>query len=89
MPTDLTEPIYEAAVTWCGASSTGQRIRLVGVTASNFREREQLALFGEEDPRRRQAAAAFDRSGASTAKADDRATAGACRRCPSRSSGTR
>ena len=35
----------------------GQRIRLVGVTASNFRDREQLALFGAaEDPKRHQAA---------------------------------
>jgi hypothetical protein len=33
----------------------------VGVTASNFRDREQLALFGEDDPRRRQAAEALDR----------------------------
>ena len=39
----------------------GQRIRLVGVTASNFRDREQLALFGEDDPRRRQTAEALDR----------------------------
>jgi hypothetical protein len=40
----------------------GQRIRLVGVTASNFRDREQLALFdAQEDPRRVAAAAAFDK----------------------------
>ena len=39
----------------------GQRIRLVGVTASNFRDREQLALFGAaEDPKRHQAAEAMD-----------------------------
>ena len=39
----------------------GQRIRLVGVTASNFRDREQLALFGDDDPRRHQTAEAVDR----------------------------
>ena len=33
----------------------------MGVTASNFRDREQLALFGEDDPRRRQTAEALDR----------------------------
>jgi hypothetical protein len=33
----------------------------VGVTASNFRDREQLALFGAaEDPKRHQAAEAMD-----------------------------
>ena len=57
-PTDLAEPIYEAAVGLLRRELRGQRIRLVGVTASNFRDREQLALFGEDDPRRRQAAEA-------------------------------
>ena len=60
-PADLTEPIYEAAVTLLRRELHGQRIRLVGVTASNFRDREQLALFGDEDPRRHQTAEAFDR----------------------------
>jgi DNA polymerase-4 len=60
-PADLTEPIYEAAVELLRRELHGQRIRLVGVTASNFREREQLALFGGSDePRRHQAAAAMD-----------------------------
>ena len=61
IPADLTEPIYEAAVGLLRRELHGQRIRLVGVTASNFRDREQLALFGEDDPRRRQAAEALDR----------------------------
>ncbi len=61
VPSDLTEPIYEAALTLLRRELHGQRIRLVGVTASNFRDREQLALFGDEDPRRRQAAEALDR----------------------------
>jgi DNA polymerase-4 len=47
VPADLTEPIYEAALVLLRSELHGQRIRLVGVTASNFREREQLSLFGE------------------------------------------
>ena len=60
-PADLTEPIYEAALGLLHKELHGQRIRLVGVTASNFREREQLALFvPADDPKRHQAAAAMD-----------------------------
>jgi DNA polymerase IV len=61
VPSDLTEPIYDAALTLLRRELHGQRIRLVGVTASNFRDREQLALFGAEDPRRHLAAEALDR----------------------------
>jgi hypothetical protein len=61
VPSDLTEPIYEAALELLRRELHGQRIRLVGVTASNFRDREQLALFGDDDPRRHQAAEALDR----------------------------
>jgi DNA polymerase IV len=61
VPSDLTEPIYEAALALLRRELHGQRIRLVGVTASNFRDRQQLALFGIEDPRRHQAAEALDR----------------------------
>ena len=51
VPADLTEPIYDAALVLLRRELHGQRIRLVGVTASNFRDREQLALFGAaEDP---------------------------------------
>jgi DNA polymerase-4 len=60
-PADLTEPIYEAAIELLRRELHGQRIRLVGVTASNFREREQLAMFaGPDEPRRHQAAEAMD-----------------------------
>jgi DNA polymerase-4 len=60
-PADLTEPIYEAALGLLRREMHGQRIRLVGVTASNFRDREQLGLFaGAEDPKRHQAAEAMD-----------------------------
>jgi DNA polymerase IV len=62
VPADLTEPIFEAAMTLLRRELHGQRIRLVGVTASNFRDREQLALFERhEDPRRVAAAAALDK----------------------------
>ncbi len=61
VPADLTEPIYDAALRLLRNELHGQRIRLVGVTASNFRDREQLALFGGgEDPRRHAAAEALD-----------------------------
>lgn len=61
VPVDLTEPIYDAALTLLRRELHGQRIRLVGVTASNFRDREQLALFSSpEDPKRHQAAEALD-----------------------------
>ncbi|MEO5964149.1 MAG: DNA polymerase IV [Candidatus Limnocylindrales bacterium] len=60
VPADLTEPIYDAALELLRREVHGQRIRLVGVTASNFKDREQLALFGAEDPRRHQAAEAMD-----------------------------
>ncbi len=61
VPGDLTEPIYDAALVLLRRELHGQRIRLVGVTASNFRDREQLALFGSaEDPKRHQAAEAMD-----------------------------
>ena len=38
----------------------GIRVRLLGVTASNLGEREQLGLFASEDPRRRAAIEAAD-----------------------------
>ena len=60
VPSDLTEPIYDAAIALLRRELHGQRIRLVGVTASNFREREQLAMFGGGDPRRHATAAALD-----------------------------
>ncbi len=61
VPADLTEPIYDAALSLLRRELHGQRVRLVGVTASNFREREQLELFGMSDPRRQQTAEALDR----------------------------
>ena len=61
VPADLTEPIFDAAAGLLRRELHGQRIRLVGVTASNFRDREQLGMFeGPDEPKRHQAAAAID-----------------------------
>jgi DNA polymerase IV len=59
-PTDLTEPIYRAVLDLARPEVRGIRVRLLGVTASNLGEREQLALFGVDDPRRRKAIEAAD-----------------------------
>jgi DNA polymerase-4 len=58
-PTDLTEPIYRAALELARPEVRGIRVRLLGVTASNLGEREQLALF-VDDPKRRKAIEAAD-----------------------------
>ena len=59
-PTDLTEPIWRAAVELARPEMRGKRIRLIGVAASGFGEREQLGLFEAGDPRRRRATEAAD-----------------------------
>lgn len=59
-PTDLTEPIFRAALDLARPEVRGIRVRLLGVTASNLGEREQLSLFATEDPRRRKAVEAAD-----------------------------
>jgi DNA polymerase-4 len=58
--TDLTEPIFRAALELARPEVRGIRIRLLGVTASNLGEREQLALFEAIEPRRRRAVEATD-----------------------------
>jgi DNA polymerase-4 len=61
-PADLTEQVYEAAATLLRREMHGQKIRLVGVTASNFRDREQLSMFDvADDPKRHAAAEALDK----------------------------
>ena len=60
-PTDLTDPIYQVALELARPEVRGLRIRLLGVSASNLGEREQLGLFPADDPRRRQAIEAADR----------------------------
>lgn len=59
-PTDLTEPIWRAALDLARPEVRGLRIRLLGVTASGLGERDQLALFPAEEPRRRRATEAAD-----------------------------
>jgi DNA polymerase-4 len=59
-PTDLTEPIYRTAVELARPEVRGIRVRLLGVTASNLGEREQLRMFADDDPRRRRAIEAAD-----------------------------
>ncbi len=59
-PTDLTEPIWRVALELARPEVRGLRIRLLGVTASGFGEREQLGLFEPLDERRRRATEAAD-----------------------------
>ncbi len=59
-PTDLTEPIFRTALELARPEVRGIRIRLLGVTASGLGERDQLALFAPDDPRRRRAVEAAD-----------------------------
>jgi DNA polymerase-4 len=59
-PTDLTEPIYLTVLELARPEVRGIRVRLLGVTASNLGEREQLGLFPDVDPRRRRAIEATD-----------------------------
>jgi len=60
-PTDLTEPIFRVALELARPEVRGLRIRLLGVSASHLGEREQLAMFSDDDPRRRRAVEAADR----------------------------
>jgi len=47
-PTDLTEPIWQAALELARPEVRAIRVRLLGVTASNLGERVQLQLFSSE-----------------------------------------
>jgi DNA polymerase-4 len=59
-PTDLTDPIFRTALDLARPEVRGLRIRLLGVTASGLGEREQMSLFGVDDPRRRRLVEAAD-----------------------------
>ena len=59
-PTDMTGPIYATAIDLARPEIRGMRVRLLGVTASNLGEREQLSLFESGDPRQRRAIEAAD-----------------------------
>ena len=59
-PSDLTDPIWRAALDLARPEMRGKRIRLLGVTASGFGVREQLGLFEGEDDRQRRVVEAAD-----------------------------
>ncbi len=63
-PTDLTEPIWRAALELARPEIKGIHVRLLGVGTSGFAEREQMTLFAEdgagEGGRRRKATEAAD-----------------------------
>lgn len=60
-PTDLAEPIWQAALRLARPEVRGHRIRLLGVTASHLASPEQLGLFDGADDRRRAVVEAADR----------------------------
>jgi len=62
-PTDLTEPIFRAALDLARPEIRGVRIRLLGVTASGLGEPDQAVLFAAEadEPKRRRVVEAADR----------------------------
>ncbi len=59
-PTDLTEPIWRAALELARPEMRGKRIRLLGVAATHLGDPQQLGLFEIEDDRRRRAVEAAD-----------------------------
>jgi DNA polymerase-4 len=61
-PTDLTEPIWRTALDLARPEVRGIRVRLLGVTASNLGNPDQLSLFESEvdGDRRRRAVEAAD-----------------------------
>jgi DNA polymerase-4 len=59
-PTDMTETIYRVALDLALPEVRGIRVRLLGVSASNLGDREQLGLFSADDPKRRRAVLAAD-----------------------------
>jgi DNA polymerase-4 len=60
-PTDLTEPIWRAALELARPEVAGKRIRLLGVTVTGLGSPEQLGLFEDANDRRRRAVVAADR----------------------------
>src|SRR5258706_9883917 len=59
-PTDMTEPIWLAALELARPQMRGKRIRLVGITASNLGAPTQLNLFEADDDRHRPVVEAAD-----------------------------
>ena len=92
-PTDMTEPIYATALELARPEIRGMRVRLLGVTASNLGEREQLSLFESGDPRQRRGGRGGRFAAAAVRRGDGHAGAAArargCRRRSSAIRGTR
>ena len=59
-PTDMTEPIWRAALDLARPEMRGKRIRLLGVATSGFGVKEQLGLFESGDERQRRVVEAAD-----------------------------
>jgi DNA polymerase-4 len=59
-PTDMTDMIWRAALELARPEIRGKTIRLLGVGASNFGERQQLGLFSGGEDRQRRAVEATD-----------------------------
>ena len=59
-PTDLTDPIWRVAVELGRPLYRGKKIRLVGVTASNLDQGQQLSMFEADDPKQRAVVKAAD-----------------------------
>ena len=60
-PTDMTEPIWHAALELARPEMRGLKIRLLGVGTSNFDRPTQMGLFEAGEERRRRAIQASDR----------------------------
>lgn len=59
-PTDQADAIYRTALDLARPQVRGIRVRLLGVAATGLTERAQLALFAQEEDRRRRATSATD-----------------------------
>jgi DNA polymerase-4 len=59
-PSDMTEPIWQAALALARPEMRGKRIRLLGVAASGFAVKEQLGLFEAGEERKRKVVEAAD-----------------------------
>jgi hypothetical protein len=59
-PSDMTEPIWQAALALARPEMRGKKIRLLGVAASGFGVKEQLGLFQAGDEKQRKVVQAAD-----------------------------
>jgi DNA polymerase-4 len=59
-PTNQTDAIWRTAIGLTRPEVHGMRVRLLGIAASGLADREQLALFADDDGRQRRATQAAD-----------------------------